>query len=162
MNTREVIHVREYKSTDANTTLRIFQEAIRVTASADYTPDQIAVWARRRDIATWDASMRRRQSYVAVVNDQGAGFSDISEDGYIDMLYVAPEFARKGVARELVTFLEKLARTYGAKQLSANVSITARTFFEAGGFAVVAEQHPVINDVVLTNFRMVKDLESRG
>lgn len=133
-----------------------------VTASADYTPDQIAVWARLRDIAAWDASMRRRQSYVAVVNDQVAGFSDVNEDGYIDMMYVDPEFARQGLARELITFLEKLARSYGAKQLSANVSITARAFFESVSFAVAAEQHPVVNGVVLTNFRMVTDLESCG
>lgn len=143
--------------------MRIFQEAIRVTASLDYTPEQLAAWARsqQRDLSTWDASMRRRHSYVAVVNERLAGFSDVSESGYIDMMYVAPEFAGRGVARELITFLEERARNYGAKQLTANVSITARAFFEAVGFAVEAEQYPVVDDVVLTNYRMAKDLESR-
>ena len=140
-----------------------FQDAVLDTASADYTPEQIAAWAQpeERDVSAWDASMRRRNSYVAVLNDQIAGFSDVSEEGYIDMMYVAPEFARKGVGRELMMFLEHQARSLAAKRLAANVSVTARGFFEAFGFQVETEQHPVINGVVLTNFRMTKDLEAR-
>lgn len=149
---------------DAEPTLRIFHHAIRDTASADYTPKQITAWAQpeQRDISAWNQSMCRRNSYVAVLSDEIAGFSDVSEDGYIDMMYVAPEFARRGVARQLMTFLENQARSYSATQLTASVSITARAFFEAVGFHVEAEQHPVVNGVVLTNFRMTKELEAPG
>jgi len=158
VNTRESFRVRAYRTTDAHTTFQIFHRAITVTASADYTAEQITAWAQteRWDIAAWDLSMRRRKSYVAVIGEQVVGFSDISDDGYIDMLYVSPDVARRGVARELLTFLEHQARSHGAKRLTANVSITARKFFEALGFQIVAEQHPVLDDVVFTNFRMMK------
>ncbi|GAA4116130.1 GNAT family N-acetyltransferase [Enteractinococcus coprophilus] len=133
------------------------------TASADYTPEQIVAWARpeRTDISAWDQSMRRRSSYVAVVDEQVAGFSDVSEEGYINLMYVAPGFTRRGVGRELITFLEYRARSYAARRLTANVSITAQAFFEAYGFQVEAEQHPVINGVDLTKFRMTKELSTR-
>ena len=165
MNTDRTFYprsIRAYTSDDAESTLWIFHEAITVTASADYSPEQIAAWARPRDLAAWDVSMRRRKSHVALVEGQVVGFSDVSDEGYIDMLYVAPEFAHRGVGRALIKFLEDQARRSGARQLTANVSITARAFFEAVGFTIEAEQHPVIHDVVLTNFRMVKSLESRG
>ena len=132
-----------------------------VTAAADYTPEQVRAWARSelRDISVWDQAMRRRNSYVALVGKHIAGFSDVSRSGHIDMIFVAPRFARQGVARKLMTFLEKQARNYSANQLTADVSITARGFFESSGFHIEAERHPVTNGVALTNFRMVKELE---
>lgn len=155
------VKIRSYVSADADITFRIFQDAIMVTAAADYTLEQVKAWARYelRDISVWDESMRRRNSYVALVGDQIAGFSDVSRTGHINMMFVAPRFTRQGVARELITFLEQQVRGYSAKQLTADVSITARGFFEAAGFHVDAEQYPVMNGVVMTNFHMVKALE---
>ena len=154
------VNIRAYQSADADTTLRIFQEAIMVTAAGDYTRDQLNAWARLDQLVVtqWDRSMLPRNSVVATLGDQVVGFSDVSKNGYIDMLYVSPDFARKGVARALMAFLEDQARIYSAQQLVANVSTTARPFFEVVGFHVEAEQHPVVDGVVMTNFRMTKPL----
>ena len=167
MNTDEApsnVSIRAYRSVDAETTLRIFQEAIMVTAAGDYTPAQLHAWARpkQHDITQWDRSMLRRKSVVATLWDQVVGFSDVSKDGYIDMLYVSPDYARRGVARALIAFLEKQARSSSAHQLTANVSTTARPFFEAAGFEVEAEQHPVVRGVIMNSFRMTKELDSRN
>jgi putative acetyltransferase len=99
---------------------------------------------------------------VAVIGDDIAGFSDVSADGYVDMMFVSPRFSRRGVARELLAFLEALARRNSAKRLSANVSITARPFFEAMGFHVDAERHPVTAGVSMTNFHMTKEIDDEG
>lgn len=158
------LSIRAYQRADAETTLRIFQEAIMVTAAGDYTREQLNAWARpdQLDVTQWDRSMRRRNSVVATLGDQVVGFSDVTRDGYIDMLYVSPDFERRGVARALMAFLEKQARNNSAPRLTAEVSITARPFFEAVGFHVEAEQHPVVNGMVMTNFHMTKDLVSRA
>jgi len=50
--------------------------------------------------------------------------------------------------------VEVLARSEGTPALSADVSITARRFFERHSFTVEAEQHPVKAGVELTNYRM--------
>lgn len=157
------IRIRAYRSADAEPTLRIFGDAITVTAAADYTPEQVAAWARpeRRGITEWDRSMLNRDSVVALVAGHIAGFSDVDDKGHIHMLFTAPGFARHGVARALMTFLEDRARRRPANQLTADVSITARVFFEAMGFRVVAEQRPVIDGVPLINYRMTKDLDPR-
>ena len=102
--------------------------------------------------------MLARESYVALIDEQVAGFSDVSADGYIDMMFVSPRFARRGVASELLTILELRARKMSASRLSSNVSITARPFFESLGFHAVDEQHPVAGGVVMTNFLMTKEL----
>ncbi len=156
-SSRSQVRIRSYDSADAGETLRIFHDAITVTACADYAPEQITAWARpdNRDVGGWDRSMLARESYVALVDERLAGFSDVSADGYIDMMFVSPRFARRGVARELLAFLELRARGSSARQLSSNVSITARPFSEALGFRVVAEQHPVTGGVNRRRFGAV-------
>lgn len=159
-----LVQIRRYESSHASDTLRVFLEAITVLAAVDYTPEQISAWARpeKRDLDEWDRSMLARGSYVALVGGEVAGFSDVSVDGYVDMMFVSPRFARRGVARELLLFLEALAQRSSTRELFANVSITARPFFEALGFRVEAEQHPVVEGVALTNFRMIKELSDES
>ena len=154
------VTIRPYRIQDAETTHSVFVAAIMETASNDYSLEQTRVWARpeQRDLERWDAAMRRRNSVVALVDEVIAGFSDVSAEGYIDMMFVAPTFSRRGVASSLLMHVEEQARTIGVRRLSANVSITARPVFERNGFTVEAEQHPVTAGVQMTNFHMAKVL----
>ena len=154
------IEVRSYEHGDATGTLAVFLAAVTETASGDYTSKQIQAWADPdgRDLHCWDEAMAARKSFVAIISAQIAGFSDVSHDGYVDMMFVAPHFLRRGVARKLLAHGEELARNWDASELSADVSVTARPFFESQGFVVVAKQFPVKRGVTLTNFRMCKSL----
>lgn len=152
--------IRPYGYADAADTLAVFLAAVIETAAADYSPEQIQAWARpeARDLSTWHAAMKERNSYVATVDGVPAGFSDVDADGYIDMMFVAPRYLRQGVARQLIGHVEAHARQEQLTELTADVSITARPFFERFGFNVVAEQHPVRDGVQLTNYKMTKKL----
>ena len=54
------------------------------------------------------------------------------------------------------TAIHQKARSQGNKSLHANVSVTARPFFEHWGFKVDAAKTVYINGAELTNFRMTK------
>lgn len=155
-----VVAIRPYCLADAADTLAIFLAAVTETASSDYTPEQIQAWARpeERDLSTWHAAMQGRNSYVATVNGEPAGFSDVDPQGYVDMMFVAPRYPRHGVAKQLLGHVEAKAREERLTELTAHVSITARPFFERHGFVVEAEQHPVMVGVQLTNYLMKKNL----
>lgn len=155
------VRIREYQSTDADATLAVFLAAVTETAAQDYTSEQISAWARRgqRDLTEWDRSRSTADTYVAVVDGDIAGFSDVNAQGHIDMMFVCPRYGHRGVGGALLAFLERRARGVGASRLSADVSITARPFFQAHGCVVEAEQHPITAGVRMTNFRMVKRLE---
>ncbi|AUI52002.1 GNAT family N-acetyltransferase [Arthrobacter crystallopoietes] len=154
------MEIRPYAETDAAATLSLFLAAVTETASAHYSAEQIAAWARpvERDVAQWNLARKSRNTYVATIGGEVAGFSDVGDDGYIDMMFVAPRFGRRGVAGALLTHLHGIAVGAGASELYTNASITARPFFEQHGFAVVAEQHPVTLGVAMTNYRMVLPL----
>ena len=153
-------HVRGYRSGDAAATLAIFIAAVTEIAAGDYSPEQVRAWARpdHRDLTEWDRQRTDRNTYVAVIAEEVVGFSDVSETGYVDMMFVSPMYVRRGVARTLLGELERRARGAGVARLTADVSITARPFFEQFGFHVVATQHPVTGGVRMTNFHMVKCL----
>jgi len=152
--------IRPYEHSDAPETLAVFISAVTETASADYTAEQVQAWAQpeRRDVGTWHAAMLARGSIVATIGGELAGFSDVRPDGYLDMMFVSPRHQRRGVARQLLAHVEAHARSAGTPALSADVSITARPFFERQGFTVEAEQHPVKAGVELTNYKMRKEL----
>lgn len=91
------LRIRPYGADDASRTLSIFTDAIMQTAAADYSLTQRHAWAlpSERDPASWHRAMTARNSFVAVLNDEVVGFSDVASDGFIDMLYVAPGFNGK-------------------------------------------------------------------
>lgn len=157
---RTPVAIRPYAHSDALDTLAVFIGAVTETASADYTAEQVQAWAQpeRRDLTTWHASMQARNSIVATIDGELVGFSDVSAEGYIDMMFVSPRHLRRGVARRLLMHVEGQARDAGLRELSADVSVTARPFFERYGFEVEAEQHPMMAGVELTNYKMRKKL----
>ncbi|GAA1495826.1 GNAT family N-acetyltransferase [Paeniglutamicibacter kerguelensis] len=154
------MEIRPYAETDAPATLGVFLAAVTETASAHYSAEQIAAWARadERDAIQWNTARKSLNTYVAAIGAEVAGFSDVEADGYIDMMFVAPKFGRRGVAGALLAHLRAIAVGTSASELYANASITARPFFERHGFAVVAEQHPVSRGVEMTNYRMLLPL----
>ena len=72
------------------------------------------------------------------------------------MFYVHPDWQRCGVWRLLYRRIEGIARRQGHRHLTADVSITARPFFESMGFTVARQQAVSRGGVTLTNFAMIK------
>ena len=152
----------ESRNADAAGTLAVFLAAITQVASTDYSREQIAAWARPRSrtVPEWDRETQARGSFVAVLTGEAVGFSDVNRAGYIDTMFVSPSYGGCGVGSSLLTTAECRARTWGARRLSADVSVTARPFFERHEFVETAERHPLIAGVRLTNLYMTKPLST--
>ncbi len=147
--------IRRYLAGDAQATLDVFYRAIRVTASRDYDPDQLAAWASPDiDPTDWATYRKEAETWVAEVDGTVVGFTDIDSTGYIDMMFVDPHAGRTGVATALLDRVTGIARSQGIGELTVNASLTARPFFERRGFTVIAEQRVERRGSVLTNFRM--------
>ena len=157
-----LVEVSAYRGEDATATLTVFLDAITQIAAADYSPAQIAAWARpeQRTVPEWHRAMQGRNSYVALLNKQIVGFSDVNSDGHIDMMFVSPRHSRRGVASALLSHLHVHAQAQGIRALAADVSITARPFFEKHGFIIVTHQNSMTAGIRMTNFRMTKVLHS--
>lgn len=144
---------------DDAATLAVFRRAVHVTAAADYTPEQLAAWAPDDpDLAAWAARRAAGRTVVATLDGRVVGFTDVDADGYVDMMFVDPDAARRGVGRALLAWAHDEAVRLGATSMTTRASLTARPFFEAQGFRVESEHQPVVRGVRLTNFAMRRPL----
>ena len=149
------IHIRPFAAADALSTLKVYQRSIRTTAAADYSSEQIAAWAPSdADTDAWLERRAQLNTVVAVVDDHVVGFTDVSASGYIDMMFFDPAFGRRGVVTALLLWASSEAERLGSSLLTTHGSVTARPFFEAHGFVVNEERHPVLRGVVMTNYAM--------
>ena len=147
--------VRECRSSDLETVVALFQRSVREVASRDYSPAQLSAWApETADLRAWSNRLADGGVFVCTRNEQIAGFARIDADGCVDLLYVHPNCQRQGVARELVEQLVSWAASRALRRLQAEVSVTARPFFERRGFRVVRPQVVERRGVKFDNFVM--------
>jgi putative acetyltransferase len=149
------VELRPYSDHDAAVTRRVFERAVGITASADYTSEQIEAWlSDSSDLLAWAAGRAAAGTIVAVDGGEVVGFGDLVQGSLLDMLYVDPDMSRRGVGSALVSEIVRLAREGGAGALETFASLTARPLFERFGFVMVEQRVPVVRGVAMTNFRM--------
>jgi putative acetyltransferase len=155
--------IRHFEKGDEPALWQVFFSAIHETASADYAPEQINAWAPEDvDSARWASRMQSISPFVAVRNGKIVGYADVQSNGYIDHFFVSPAVTREGVGSLLMSKIHDTAIAHGTKSLFAEVSVTARPFFEKWGFEVVTPQTVSIRGVPLNNFRMSKSRLTRA
>lgn len=160
MVTTDRLHpgIRRYTSPgDVSTTFEVYQAAIRETAAHFYGPEQVEAWAgpRDSDLSDWDARRRNAFTLIAEVDDSVVGFTDLLPDGLVDMLFVHPRAGGRGVARALLTAIQREARARGIPELRTFASRSAQPVFERLGFTITAERsHNTVRGVVVPNAEM--------
>jgi len=150
--------VKPYERGDGQATIDIFLGAIREVASRDYSPAQIAAWAKVDDPEVWARYRASRPTWLAMDGSRPVGFADLKSDGCLDMMFVDPAYQGKGIASLLLATVENAARKQGFQRIFTEASLTARPFFEHRGFVVLAAQQVEKRGQILSNFLMEKIL----
>ena len=147
--------LRPYAPGDAAATLRIFERAVTETARSRYSEAQVRAWlGGPRDEAAWHERRAAARTVVAVVDGEVAGFTDLRDDGYVDMLFVSPDHGRRGLGARLLEHVVETAERDGLTTLSTHASEVARSVFERAGFVVVERETVRRGDVTLDRYVM--------
>jgi putative acetyltransferase len=153
------VALRPYVPADAKRCAEIFRLSIEELAAEDYDADQREAWAARADDeAAFGARLAEALTLLAVIDGAIAGFASLKGREEIDMLFVAPEFARQGVGRALIEALTKLAAARGARRLTTEASEVAKPLFERLGFTAQKRNLVRKDDQWLANTTMTKTL----
>ena len=151
--------LRPFLPADAPVLAEIFQASVEELTGEDYSEAQQAAWASLADdVEAFGERLAEGLTLVATIGGSTVGFGSLKGNDHIDLLYVHPAAAGQGVGTLLADALEKLAGARGSKRLTADVSDTARGFFEKRGYEVQRRNTVAIGDEWLGNTTMEKRL----
>lgn len=132
---------REYKNTDLHAVMGLFYVTVHEVNKNDYSEEQLdAIAPKDANEYHWEKSLEKNHTIVVEEDDKLIAFGNIGKTGYLDRLYVHPDYLRKGIASKLVEELEEYAKKHGSHVINVTSSITSKAFFESKGYAVIEEQ----------------------
>ena len=103
--------------------------------------EEATAWASRLTLAGMERKLRELEIWVAELDGAVAGWGAIRVD-YLEGLYIAPEFAGRGVGEELLGMLEWLMRQRGVPKVRAEASTNAVNFYLQRGYSAIGPQTP--------------------
>jgi putative acetyltransferase len=152
---------RGYQAADLPQIMTIYHDAIHILAAPFYSKDQLGAWAPQdQELDRWE--QRLAHVRTVVIEDEGmiAGFASYDLAGHLDLLFVHPRCARRGVATRLCAAVERELRAAGVSRIFTEGSLAARAFFEQIGFRVTAEESVACRGVYLCRYAMEKQIPS--
>jgi putative acetyltransferase len=154
------ISLRPFLSHDAPALAALFRASMTELASEDYDEAQIDAWVSiSDDAAQWAQKFDTTLTLLAFVGQTLAGFATLRGKDEIDMLYVAPDFVRQGVASALLVAVEKLAHARGAQTLRVDAPDNAEAFFKARGYGAQRRNTVCLAGAFIGTTTLTKPLE---
>jgi putative acetyltransferase len=158
MNNFSII-IRQFHSEDVEDICHLYYDTVHSINRRDYIHEQVNAWAPyRNNYSEWGEKLDRTQPLVATICDEIVGFAELENNGHIDCFYVHKDYQKIGVGTKLLNAINQRANSSRMSRLYAEVSITAKTFFEKHNFKLLSKQSVVVRSVELTNFLMEKIL----
>lgn len=156
------VSVRGYEPADAAATREVFSAAVRRTALSHYTEGQVRAWAPDHvDLERWAQHRSAAWTVVAVEDGRVVGFADLTSAGEMDMLFVHPDAARRGIATALVTAVTAQAARRGLRRVDVRASRVLQPLLERLGFTLDADRPDNrVGAQVLPNATMHLDMPS--
>ena len=137
--------------------VELFTNTIHNINKKDYVKEQLNAWANPNyDLNIWDKRFEKSKPYLCVLEDEVVGFCEYY-DGYIDCFYVHYKYQNCGIGKLLLNHISKIAKEKNIDKIKADVSITAKPFFEKFDFIEVKKNVVKRNNVELINFSMEKN-----
>lgn len=155
-----MIKVRLFEAADAEQVAQLFHETVREVNVRDYSIAQVQAWAPDDvNFRNWaKVCSSNRFTYVADAQGVIAGFGELEPNGHIDCFYCHKNYQGSGVGRQIYRAIEAKALELSMMRLFAEVSITAKPFFQRMGFSVVKQQEVVRRGETFVNYVMEKFL----
>lgn len=137
----------------------MYIETIKWVCKNDYNPLEIDAWiSGLNNVERWKKVIHSQFVLLAIIKNKIVGYGTLKGGNYIDFFCVHKDFQRQGIADKVFTELEVEAKKENSQTITADVSKTAKPFFEKKGFIIKTEQKNIRLGVELINYKMEKNL----
>lgn len=138
---------------------KLFRETVLTVNRRDYTEEEVKDWASCSTPEHLEELISNLYFIVALDADKRImGIASLRNDGYLHSMFVHKDFQRRNIATFLLNEIERYARLLGIDNITSEVSLTARPFFERKGYQVKSAQKQKANKLYMSNFLMEKHL----
>jgi putative acetyltransferase len=128
-------NIRPARQEDAPGITEAHVRAIRETALLAYPAGHVEAWAKPVSEAGHRQGVESGIYFVAEVGGRIAGFATLTLDPpKLGLLYVHPEFGRRGIGLLLTLRVLDEARTRGLKEVLTEASLLSKPVCERAGF----------------------------
>ena len=136
----------------------LFRSTVLNVNIRHYTQEEVEDWASCGDSVEHLKELLSHNHFIGAFDEAGrmVGFSSMNKDGYLHSMFVHKDWQGKGVATQLLSEVERIAKQLEVAEITSEVSLTARPFFEKKGYEIVKIQKYRANKLELTNFVMRK------
>jgi putative acetyltransferase len=151
--------IRKASKADLESIQALFVGSINAIKLEDYSAEVLKVWASSiENKERWLRKIKTQYFLIAEQESEIIGFASLEHHSHIDMLYTHKDYQRMAIAQTLFDVLETEALKNNTQQLTADVSITAKAFFEKNGFETLSTKKNKIDGLEIINFKMRKEL----
>ena len=126
--------IRKACADDAAAAWEIRNAAILSQCKGHYPPESLAIWTNG---AINEEFIRFvvEHFYVATVGDAVVGTGLIDRNtGHLDAIMVRPDMMRRGIGKQMVSFLEDIGRAAGLTELTLDSTLNAAEFYRSCGY----------------------------
>jgi putative acetyltransferase len=153
------IQIREGTRADLSVLQQLYYHTIRTVNRRDYSPPQIEMWSSFAwDEAGWLERLATQRFFVALMEQTVVGFASLEADGHIDLFFIHADYQGQRIGSRLMADLEAIVRQVNCPRMYAEVSVTARPFFQRQGFSIVEEQRVERQGIEFQRYLMEKPL----
>jgi len=143
---------------DAENLLKTRREAVVNHPTDQYSDALLNAWAPKIDGETIraEAEALKNPDRITLVAEDGEAQSKMVglctiglSEGLLKQCYVVPEYNGKGIARELVERVERIAKEKGLKSLQLSSSLIALNFYKKQGYKELNSYNYELNNGLL-------------
>lgn len=153
--------LRAFISDDINAIADIYHQAASKLGQHAYSPEQVSIWADypRSHFDEFEALVSQGHTLVAVdEKNQPIAFGQLHPANHLTLLYVLPEYSRRGLGKQIYTALEAIALAKKQTSLSVTASKVSKGLFEQLGFELIEKEVSLRNNIPFERYNMVKVL----
>lgn len=132
------LHIRPYRSSDADAVSGIIRTTMRVSNGTDYSPERLQPLIDYFSPAKVEQINRTRTCLVVEVNGQIVATAGLEENEVVTF-FVLPEEQGRGIGSALLQQLQAYARSQGFTELKLDASLTGAPFYARHGFQPTGE-----------------------
>ncbi len=143
-----MIKIKKFKKGDERKLSYLSRKCIVLINSKDITKKETAILYNHFTPGRFIQDAKRFKIYVAEYNNKIAGTATFDE-GWIRAVFVNPIFHEKGIGKELMMHLEKIAKKFGFRSVNLKSSPFAKNFYNKIGYKKIKDIKGEVGHMIL-------------